>query len=559
MFNFILFTLFQTILFILSSSRSDANNFIGFTHLVNALYGVTCNSNTGSQTNYCPDGTYVYGFKVLDYATYGIINIIFDCRQPIYDSSTAQWTTLGAQTISFSDIGTIFSSWSLRDNDMVHCTGNNGKDFVRGYYLRLWCPITLSDAQGIVEIKMQCSYNDIIQPIEPSSSHITASWTGYSYCRPGFVACGYTMSKFHQQANDRVHGAIDIKFECCRICEVSEGFYLDTGSWQCEYCDINCKECSGSASHCTKCYNGYTLSGANTCDPTMPITVEAQNFFNFFLPSGWSINSGFMFLNICAPYTLMGGDGDFNKNKYVWKTFSGLGSHSAIAIFVQIFKVGDWGTGGMQILVNGVVKKTLSNFVDVPTSLYYKDICDYGHYIQNSNKVVIMLSHTSSSIQVKIQPTYTGSGYWAFSRFQLVLLSCDNTCLTCVGPAANQCSSCDTGRFLTIGSTCELICPIPYYGDTSTNECIAQCPDNYYTDNVDRICYNPCPSGKFGDPLTGFCVDTCPDGMFKDIASSLCKYCDFKCLKCDTSASDCIDCAYSWLGVPPSCSLPTCK
>ena len=86
-------------------------------------------------------------------------------------------------------------------------------------------------------------------------------------------------------------GAIDIEVECCRICDTPNGFYL-TVAKICEHCDISCTECFGTAIYCTKCPEGYTLNGSNTCTTTF-VTKEVANefFINWTVDSSWTYSA----------------------------------------------------------------------------------------------------------------------------------------------------------------------------------------------------------------------------------------------------------------------------
>ncbi len=57
----------------------------------------------------------------------------------------------------------------------------------------MWCPPALiENHQGICKMKMTCCLgSELVQDL--ATTHPTASWTGLSYCKVGWLACGYTM------------------------------------------------------------------------------------------------------------------------------------------------------------------------------------------------------------------------------------------------------------------------------------------------------------------------------------------------------------------------------
>lgn len=530
------------------ATRPDSDKTNGLIKNPNTLCS-KCASTTGLKTLFCPDGTYVYGFQVLYSTGYGIISLVFECRKPIYDIYTSKWTTTDSQIIKFPDLGPYSVDLSLIESQMTYC--NHGNDFIRRCDLRMWCPDTGVDAQGIVEIRMYCSYNDGVQPPSPITDKL-ADWSGSTYCTAGFVSCGYTLLKNNHMYSNYKYGNIDLEFECCRICDTSEGFFFDSSLKSCEHCDILCKECSGSATNCTQCYNGYSLNDTKFCVPITTTIVLSKEFFNTpYTFSTWSINSGTIQQSSCSNEDLIGGSNVFDKTKYIEKNFSSIPAHFRLIISVHIFKINDWVSGGLQIVVDETVQATLS-FTDIQNPLYY-DSC-----FKSSKKIFLIISRKASSLKIRFLPTFTGSGYWGINRFQVFYIPCDGTCLTCSGANANQCTSCASGKFLTAGSMCVSKCSTPYYGDTTTNRCLSICPNNYYMNEDDRLCYNKCPVGKYGNPLTGYCVATCPNEMYGEASINLCKYCDFNCLTCNISAINCIECAFIWLGAAPSCPGPSC-
>lgn len=60
-------------------------------------------------------------------------------------------------------------------------------------------------------------------------------------------------------------------------------------------------------------------------------------------------------------------------------------------------------------------------------------------------------------------------------------------------------------------------CPIGYFADNSTRNCVTGCPSNpnYFADWLSATCVTLCPQTSttiyYSDTLTRTCVDTCPN------------------------------------------------
>ncbi len=261
---FFFFYIFHTIL----SVRPDLDNSLRRTE-ENIYIGDTCTGTfDSSNVVYCADNTWAYGFKLAYYKTssvdYGVLNIVLDCRGQTYDATNQVWSTTTSQIAQYSNMG-YFGGLALKYTSFVYCNGDNGRDFIRGSNLRMWCPFTLiENPQGICEVHMNCWIGDEL--VSDLATTHAASWTGYSLCMMGTVVCGYTMN--YKSTIGTSFGAIDIQLECCIICDVLNGFYF-TAENICEHCDINCAECFGTATFCTKCFTGFTLSSSNTCTTTL--------------------------------------------------------------------------------------------------------------------------------------------------------------------------------------------------------------------------------------------------------------------------------------------------
>ena len=539
----------------------------------NTLKGNACTGISADTANpvWCPDNTWAYGFRLMTISSYGIINIILDCRSQTYDSPNLMWSYTTSTNVSYTNIGSTFTGLTKIYSNWLYCNGDNGRDYITGYYLREWCPSSGS-SQGIVEVKLQCSYGNILIN-NIVTTHPTASWTSYSYCSSGYAVCGYEL--YFQQTPTYNYGSVDINLKCCMICDIANGNYYNTLTANCKLCDINCMQCYGTSTYCTQCFSGYTLSSSNTCITGVLITIADSEFFTTYGSTGWTTNSVHGIpLNSCSQYLYVGGYNGFSQNDWLAKTISGLAAHSMIRIRFRFYKIGVLSDGFCLVYIDGVLTN-LCTSSGTTTPLFYGENCGNGNLLMNTQIVDTLMSHSNSSIAFKVTTNMTNAaGIWAISHFLVETYSCDVTCNTCSGIGANQCTSCSI-TFLTASSTCISTCTFPFFGDSTTYTCVltctasyygnpltrnceSTCPNNYFINPTDRICYQPCPSASslYGNPLTGYCVTTCPTGMYQDTTTRICLYCDFNCATCTTTATNCGSCKYSWL-TGTTCFNPT--
>ncbi|EAR87584.2 hypothetical protein TTHERM_00070910 (macronuclear) [Tetrahymena thermophila SB210] len=165
----------------------------------------------------------------------------------------------------------------------------------------------------------------------------------------------------------------------------------------------------------------------------------------------------------------------------------------------------------------------------------------------------------------------------------LVCKPCHSTCLQCTNSSNQNCTKCDTGRYLLLITTkegsCYINCPDSYYNDGVSNsclscfggcrtcsgplsnqcaaclpgfyfynnQCIKNCPDGTYANTQALVCEecnltcktcngpldNNCAScGGTRYMLNNQCISNCPDGQYNDIPTNTCKNCDPTCNTC---------------------------
>ena len=577
------------------AQRSDFDN-TGLVSSSNTLKGSICTGMWDiSNIVWCPDGTWAYGFQLTTQNTanlYGVLNIFLDCRNQTYDSLTQMFTLASSSIVGYTNLG-FFSNFTFSNTTFVYCNEDNGRDYIRGYYLRMWCYEIYSHSTGVCEVKMHCSYNnDILTTM--TTNQTTATWTLLSYCIQGYVACGYEIQYQNTYLSEAFFGMTDLSLQCCRICEVAQGFYL-TSAMICDFCDISCLECYGTPTNCTQCLSGYTLTATNSCTTTVVNTVVDQEFFtSYVVDSTWTTNCiSCSMENSCSPYFFIGGYNTFTKDNWIMKSMSGLSSHMMVRIRFHFFKIGVWPNGFALGVVDSVIRVEMT-WTALGSPIYYNSYCGGSDYLQNVQQVDAYFAHSASTMTVNISTNNTGTGFWAISRFIVIIYNCDYSCLTCAGTDANQCTSCSSGSFLTNSSTCSstcsspyfadsttqtcvticpspyfaysttqicvITCPSPYFADSTTQTCVTNCPLHYFAYSITQTCVTSCPSLYFADLTTQTCVTTCPSTTYNYDNNHTCLSCSSSCLTCDgPNMNQCLTCMppFVLLSLSPcQCMLP---
>ena len=539
MLSLILFFVFFLISFCL---RSDIDN----THYMNGtndLVTGVCANATLMDPVFCPDDMWAYGYQLLTSTNFGVLNIIIECRNQTFSPNSSM-------SIS-SKIFTGYENLQVTYSNFTYCNGDNGKDFISGFSLKMFCPTIFSTfSYGILEISMNCiSGNKIIT--DYTNSQTSYTWSNNSYCNGGSAVCGYYL-KYLPNITEYNVSAIDLSFECCDICDVENGFLLNKTSMICEFCDITCKQCYEIASNCTLCNNGYTLFG-NTCvrDSKSNEIITKEFFSNVGFIEDWNI-SGTIVMTSCSPFDFYGGVHSFTQGNWMSRSFDNLPPHYGISIQFYVFKIGNWNYGYLKIIINYV---TISyNWDETNYSIYYGQDCGEGNFLYNTEMMYFYFSHKSPSLKINIS-LEDNAGIAAINRFVVITDNCDPSCFSCTGEAVNQCISCSILLFLTPNSTCVNECPPLYYGNLTESKCL----------KCDSSCLN-CSGGNSSYCLscnTGFylqlsnspsnCLNSCIIGYYPDNQTNTCELCYFLCESCsDSSNSSCFSCKNeTFLLVPP--------
>ena len=137
----------------------------------------------------------------------------------------------------------------------------------------------------------------------------------------------------------------------------------------------------------------------------------------------------------------------------------------------------------------------------------------------------------------------TSPGYYIVSTTQ-TCEACDASCKTCSGSTATDCLSCYTGQYLLAANSSCVSCNVDgYYQDTETQTCKA-CDTSCQTcsGSAATNCLS-CPTGKYLLASNNSCVSCNVDGYYQDTLTQTCEACDTSCQTCsESSATSCLSC-----------------
>ena len=142
------------------------------------------------------------------------------------------------------------------------------------------------------------------------------------------------------------------------------------------------------------------------------------------------------------------------------------------------------------------------------------------------------------------------SNYYIDESDGFVCKPCSERCLTCDGPNANDCLTCDTFNFLTLDSaTKTCVCQISYYlpnpTDLRCDACDPECLTCSGPANTECL---TCDATKLYTYESSNSTCLCPVGYYSyrtDTAplSATCLICDSTCTSCRTNSLYCWSCA----------------
>jgi proprotein convertase subtilisin/kexin type 5 len=145
------------------------------------------------------------------------------------------------------------------------------------------------------------------------------------------------------------------------------------------------------------------------------------------------------------------------------------------------------------------------------------------------------------------------SGYYGDNSTNWCV-ACDNNCKTCNDQYAENCSSCKSATYwfvsICVGAN---KCPngtyANSYGSASSAPVCTICSVNlncytcYYNTTSSALLCSSCKVGYYINTTTGVCSSSCPSNYFASVASSSCIQCDASCLTCSSITNyACVTC-----------------
>ncbi|KAL4442387.1 hypothetical protein ABPG74_005728 [Tetrahymena malaccensis] len=380
----------------------------------------------------------------------------------------------------------------------------------------------------------------------------TCTATGQGYCS----SCGLNRDNTANCACNTNYYDLDNMNSCI---ECPSGTYSTSTQFSfCQPCDPSCKECFGSATHCTKCsfaYNRSLNTITNTCDCIQGYAVQNQDpyycqscpyFCNDCLSTLNNVTEKYdVVCNTCSDanrdlpkcdckfgYYSVPGDPICKKCHYSCDQCTGPGINDCLTC----------PAGRIQYHVSKNV-----SFQCICPSNSFDQIgspscvsCDVSCSTCKGSTSSDCLTCPDPNMQLVQGKCSCMQGY--FSPGSNSCQPCHYSCGTCSGPYDHDCDSCaDTTRAYD-NTTHQCPC-ITNYFDNKPSPICSQCHYTCLTCNgTKNTDCSDCAANRVKDPLTNTCV--CPPGLQAPEGQPICTACHYSCSTCDgPQATQCLTCA----------------
>lgn len=186
--------------------------------------------------------------------------------------------------------------------------------------------------------------------------------------------------------------------------------------------------------------------------------------------TGYSTNNPVPY-NCTASYPL---SGQYSSGDYLAKRYTGLpvGHYYAIVRFTIAY-MGVWTSTDMFAVVVDGVQKSWNYSCGTNQAICTVSDC-IRQYETKQN-------HSSTEINFNVTASMVGSPptqSWGIREILIAVRTCHASCMTCYGPKATSCYSCQPDHFIE-GLACVPACP--HFTVRSMGVCLETCPDSYYT------------------------------------------------------------------------------
>ena len=291
----------------------------------------------------------------------------------------------------------------------------------------------------------------------------------------------------------------------------------------------------------------------------------------------------------CGPYHIFGGYNTFGMNTFISIKYTNVVPHYKIRITFFFIKIDNWNSNKVTVFLNtpsnpaSLASSMIFTSEDSKATLF----CGDAAKSEALRPFDIYTDHVLSDISIKISTDLAVSSSmasWGIFDFSVSLERCHETCKTCSGSSSAQCTSCYIDATLTTNSNC--VCNLNHKaatvpsntcttaicttcdltlchsdcttcdGITSTN-CLS-CSLPLFLNN--KQCLSICPIPLWGDSSTNKCETKCPQSQ--NPTSRTCVDCDSSCLTCfGPSPENCLSCAAPkllWSSSPEFKCLDAC-
>ncbi|CAD8077820.1 unnamed protein product [Paramecium sonneborni] len=390
--------------------------------------------------------------------------------------------------------------------------------------------------------------------------------TNCNICNPGFFKSGndcLACTKPCETCSTSIttcSTCVDTANQLTPTCACNSGLVMNTSTYFCESCSINCQVCS-SPTICTQCNAGYWLNG-NSCSPCIKpcancslsgsncstcVDTANQTPSSCNCPSNYIINTSNYFclqcqfpcatcqttvsycLTCATTYTIDSSTHTCScqNNQYDTTTTCQNCTSPCQTCTVSATNCGS--------CVDGLHRHLDNN----------QCICDNGYYENTTCQPCQLpcINCTSSSTCTSCNdPTYqSGTSCQCQSTY---FMNASFMCQSCVSPCQNctsesLCTSCVQNYYIS-GNTC-IQCTSPCYNCVDLSTKCTSCINTNLT------------------PINNLCV--CPDGYYADTSLN-CQPCIHPCTKCETNGNHCLQCASTFemsTTTPNTCVCPTNK
>ena len=183
--------------------------------------------------------------------------------------------------------------------------------------------------------------------------------------------------------------------------------------------------------------------------------------------TGWSNSCTYY----CNGYYIIGGYECFGAGASTQKTYAITQAHYQVSVWFVAYWIDSWDSEELlQLYVDGTQRFSQAK----PGSMGY--LCGiHASYYEDyyAGVSTSAFSHTSSSITLRFTSTLDQGSTdesFGFRDILITIWPCDTACSACYGNLISQCTSCNSGYYLS-GNTCVTDCGAYYWNNPTGRVC----------------------------------------------------------------------------------------